>query len=98
MVQYNAPPPSSKDPYHIWTNAGIPPIADESEIIAALDDWAILNAYVYFKDDNYHIQWVNPQGYIIKTHYDTFRKWILSTCVKVEVEVPENLSQDAPAV
>ncbi len=96
MVQYNSPSPSSKDPYYIWTNAGLPSIADESEIIEALDDWATLNAYVYWKDNNYHIQWVNPQGYIIKTYYDTFRRWILSACV--EAQRPENLSPDAPAV
>ncbi len=95
MVQFNAPLPDSKDPYHIWTNAGLPLIATESEIIEALDDWAILNAYVYFKDDNYHIQWVNPHGYIIKTYYDTFRKWVLCACVQ---QKDQNLSQDAPAV
>jgi hypothetical protein len=93
MVQYNSPSPSSKDPYHIWTNAGLPHVADENQIIEAIDDWTVFNAYVYWKDDQYHIQWVNPQGYIIKTFYDTFRKWILSACTKVE-----NLSLDAPVV
>ncbi len=97
MVQYNSPSPSSKDPYYIWTNAGLPPIADTSEIVEAIDNWTVLNAYVYWKDDQYHIQWVNPQGYIIKTFYDTFRRWILCACTEAETQV-QNLSLDAPVV
>ncbi len=96
------PSPSSKDPYYIWMEAGLPEIAKESVVIQALDDWAILNAYIYSKSNykgqlEYFIQWVNPQGYIIKTHYDTFRRWILCACCLVEAKESQNLSVNASA-
>ena len=102
MVLYTRPLPSSKDPYYIWTSAGLPETADEPVVIKALDDWATLNAYVYSKSNykgqlEYFIQWVNPQGYIIKTHYETFRKWILCACVQQRKE-DQNLSLANPDV
>jgi len=99
MVLHYRPLPSSKDPYYIWNSAGLLESAEESDIIEALDTWTILNAYVYSKINSYnnnveyYIQWINPQGYIIRTLYDTFRRWILCACVKpVASEVTENLS------
>ena len=73
------PPISSKDTRHIWDEAGLAETADEDTIKYALDLWAVWCAHVYKKDDNdeYYIQWVNPSGYIIKTLYNTFVKWIL---------------------
>ena len=76
------PPVSSKDTRHIWDEAGLPEAADEISIKFALDVWAVCNAYVYKKEseEEYYIQWVNPSGYIIKTIYDTFVRWILVSC------------------
>lgn len=96
MVQYHRPLPSSKDPYYIWTSAGLPESAAEPIVIEAIDDWATLNAYVYSKPNykgelEYHIQWINPQGYIIKTYYDTFKKWVLCACEQPQNLSPENL-------
>jgi hypothetical protein len=103
MVQYYRPLPSSKDQYHIWTSASLPEMADEAVVIEAIDDWATLNAYVYSKENHkgqleYHIQWVNPQGYIIKTQYETFRKWILCACGQQLQEQQQNLSLSSPDV
>lgn len=82
MVKYKCPPIESKDARFIWIQAGLPAEASEEEVIDAIDAWSIWHAYIYSKDDNneFHIQWVNPNGYIIKTNYDTFRRWILCAC------------------
>jgi hypothetical protein len=76
------PPVSSKDTRHIWDESGLPEAADEISIKFALDSWATWHAYVYKKDqdEEFYIQWVNPNGYIIKTIYDTFVRWILVSC------------------
>jgi hypothetical protein len=84
---YKRPPASSKDAYHIWNEAGLPEQANKSEIYAAIDLWAVWYAYIYKKietDDNFQIQWVTPGGYIIKTSYETFVKWIICSCSKVQ--------------
>jgi hypothetical protein len=87
---FQRPPPSSKDTRHIWDEAGLPETADEFSIKFALDSWATWHAYVYKKenDDTFHIQWVNPNGYIIKTLYDTFFRWILVSCAVPQLQQP----------
>lgn len=87
------PPPSSKDTRHIWDEAGLPEVANEIAIRIALDSWIIWHAYVYKKelDGEFHIQWVNPNGYIIKTLYDTFIRWIMVSCA-IPPKEPINLT------
>jgi len=80
---YKRPPESAKDPRHIWDEAGLPELADKFQIQIAIDAWAIWHAYLYKKnesDTEFHIQWVTPAGYIIKTAFFTFVQWILCAC------------------
>ena len=83
LCKYKRPPISSKDAYHIWNEAGLPEVADKSHIQMAIDAWAVWHAYIYKKnmdDTEFHIQWVTPNGYMIKTAYFTFIQWIICSC------------------
>ncbi len=82
---YKRPPESSKDAYYIWNEAGLPELANQLEIQFALDSWAVWHAYMYKKresDNEFHIQWTTPGGYMINAPYFTFVQWILCSCTK----------------
>lgn len=96
MDLYTKPP--SGEPARIWSELGLEnEPQNEFQIMLFLNMWAVNNAVINEKPDGHHIQWVSPAGYITNCRFDTFQRWFLLACPKLQsppstIGLPDNVS------
>ncbi len=89
--------PLHGEPARIWSESGLEDEPQhEFKIRMFLNIWAVNNAVINEKSDGHHIQWVSPSGYITNCRFDTFQRWFLLACPKLQpppstIGLPDNV-------